>query len=139
MAWSQLVEALLLLVGGLVLFGVWTSARRRDSRATQALRLSEERFRHLTSLSADWFWETDAEHRITWLSGGGPVALFFGGTKAYGRRFWEIPRVEVDPGALGAHLERLSGRLPFFDLDLPQQGWATAPAAVNPGRRCPAA
>ena len=68
MAWSQLVEALLLVVGGLVLFGVWASARRRDRRVTAALRQSEERFRQLTSLSADWFWETDAQHRISWLS-----------------------------------------------------------------------
>ena len=60
MAWSNLVEALLLITGGLVLLGVWASARRRDRRATQALRVSEERFRHLTTLSADWFWETDA-------------------------------------------------------------------------------
>ena len=43
-----------------MLLGVWFSARRRDRRATQALRSHEERFRHLTSLSADWFWETDA-------------------------------------------------------------------------------
>ena len=74
MIWSQFGEALLLLTGGLVLLGVWYSARRRDRLATLALRVSEERFRHLTSLSADWFWETDAEHRITWLSGGTPVA-----------------------------------------------------------------
>ena len=32
MDWSSLVEALLLVTGGLVLFGVWTSSRRRDLR-----------------------------------------------------------------------------------------------------------
>jgi PAS domain-containing protein len=91
---------------------------RRTAKKLAELKKNEQRFRGLTELSADWFWETDAEYRITWLSGGGPVALFFGGTKAYGRRFWEIPRVEVEPGALGAHLERLSARLPFFDLEI---------------------
>ena len=121
MAWSQLVEALLLLVGGLVLFGVWTSARRRDRQVTQALRQSEERFRHLTSLSADWFWETDAEHRISWLSGGPAVATLFGGEMAHGRRLWEIPGVEVEPRALVEHFERLQqldAQLPFFDFVL---------------------
>lgn len=121
MAWSQLVEALLLLlvVGGLVLFGVWVSARRRDRQVTQALRQSEERFRHLTSLSADWYWETDAEHRISWLSGGPAVAALFGGQMAHGKRLWEIPGIEVEPRALVEHfgrLRELDAQLPFFDF-----------------------
>ena len=108
----------LLLITAAVVYLVMVLVSRRHIKKILELERNEARFRGLTELSADWFWETDAEHRITWLSGGGPVALFFGGTKAYGRRFWEIPRVEVDPGALGAHLERLSGRLPFFDLEI---------------------
>jgi diguanylate cyclase (GGDEF)-like protein/PAS domain S-box-containing protein len=119
MVWSQFVEALLLLTGGLVLLAVWYSARRRDRRATQTLRLSEERFRHLTSLSADWFWETDAGHRISWLSGGPAVAALFGAEMAHGRRLWEIPGVLVEPRALVEHFERLAdqdARLPFFDF-----------------------
>jgi diguanylate cyclase (GGDEF)-like protein/PAS domain S-box-containing protein len=118
-AWSELADALLLVAGGLVLFGVWYDARRRDRRATQALRLSEERFRHLTSLSADWFWETDAEHRVSWLSGGPAVAALFGAEMAHGRRLWEVPGVEVEPRALVEHFERLQlldAQLPFFDF-----------------------
>jgi diguanylate cyclase (GGDEF)-like protein/PAS domain S-box-containing protein len=108
----------LLLITAAVVYLVMVLVSRRNLKKFAELRKNEERFRGLTELSADWFWETDAEHRITWLSGGGPVALFFGGVKAYGRRFWEIPRVEIEPGALGAHLERLSGQLPFFDLEI---------------------
>jgi diguanylate cyclase (GGDEF)-like protein/PAS domain S-box-containing protein len=117
--WSNLLEAALLLTGGLVLFGVWFSARRRDRRATQALRASEERFRHLTALSADWFWETDAQHRIRWISGGPAVAALFGGELAHGRRLWEVPGVAVEPRALVEHFERLEeleARMPFFDF-----------------------
>jgi len=119
MAWSNLVEALLLITGGLVLFGVWYGARRRDERATRALRLSEERFRHLTALSADWFWETDAQHRIRWISGGPAVAALFGAELAHGRRLWEIPGVTVEPRALVEHFERLQeldAQMPFFDF-----------------------
>ncbi|MEO8145561.1 MAG: EAL domain-containing protein [Betaproteobacteria bacterium] len=119
MDWSQLVEALLLVIGGLVLFGVWTGARRRDRQVTQALRQSEERFRHLTTLSADWFWETDAEHRISWLSGGPAVAALFGGEMAHGKRLWDVPGVAVEPRALVEHFERLQqldAQLPFFDF-----------------------
>ena len=43
-------------------------------RAEAELRDSEQRFRSLTDLSADWFWETDAQHRVSWLSGGPAVA-----------------------------------------------------------------
>ncbi len=34
----------------------------------EALRLSEERFRDFASMSADWFAESDAEHRFTYMS-----------------------------------------------------------------------
>lgn len=38
--------------------------------AKEELRRSEERFRSLTHLSSDWYWETDAEDRFTFLSEG---------------------------------------------------------------------
>jgi len=108
----------LLLITASVVYLVMVLLSRRHIKKIIELKRNEDRFRGLTELSADWFWETDTEHRITWLSGGGPVALFLAGTKAYGRRFWEIPRVEIDAAALGAHLERLSGRQAFFDLEI---------------------
>ena len=40
-----------------------------ERRALQDdLRLSESRFRDFSASSADWFWETDADHRFTWVS-----------------------------------------------------------------------
>ena len=39
------------------------------ARAESALRDSEERFRSLTALSSDWFWEQDAQGRFTRLEG----------------------------------------------------------------------
>jgi diguanylate cyclase (GGDEF)-like protein/PAS domain S-box-containing protein len=108
----------LLLITAAVVYLAMVLVSRRQAKKIEELKRNQERFRGLTELSADWFWETDAEHRITWLSGGGPVAVFFRGTKAYGRRFWEIPKVEIDPAALGAHLERLAARQSFFDLEI---------------------
>jgi diguanylate cyclase (GGDEF)-like protein/PAS domain S-box-containing protein len=105
------------IAAGLVYIVMAHLGRRRERELAEA-RAHEERLKSLTELSADWFWETDAEHRITWLSGGGPVATLFGNTPTYGKRFWEIPRVEVDSRALTAHLERLSKELPFFDLEI---------------------
>src|SRR5688572_10088739 len=92
-----------------------TGKRERD---LQKARTEALRFRGLTELSADWFWETDSEHRIVWLSGGAPVATFFGQTPTYGKRIWDIPGVEVEAGALLAHREQLEARQSFFDLEI---------------------
>src|SRR6185369_5855312 len=108
----------LLLITAAVVYLVMVLVSRRHVKEILELKKNQDRFRGLTELSADWFWETDAQHRITWLSGGGPVATLFGDTATYGRRFWEIPRVEVDARALEAHLERLGKQLPFFDLEI---------------------
>jgi diguanylate cyclase (GGDEF)-like protein/PAS domain S-box-containing protein len=102
---------------GVVYLGMHLLSRRREKELAAA-RVAETRFRGLTELSADWFWETDAEHRITWISGGTPVATFFGATPTYGKRFWEIPGIQVERRALGSLLEGLGGHLPFFDLEM---------------------
>src|SRR5439155_810844 len=116
----MMADALLLVAAfsACVVYLVMVVLARRRERELAVARAHEERLKSLTELSADWFWETDAEHRITWLSGGGPVATLFGDTPTYGRRFWELPRVEVDARALDAHLERLGKQLPFFDLEI---------------------
>ena len=118
MDWTLLTEALLLIAAAGIVSAAWMQARLRDRRATRALRISEERFRKLTALSADWFWECDAEHRITWLTGGPAVLGFFGSGLAFGKRLWELPGVELDGRAFTAHLEQLRRRLPFFELEL---------------------
>jgi len=116
--WSPLIEGLLLIAAAAIIFAAWMHARVRDRRAHRALAQSEERFRNLTALSADWFWETDAEQRITWLTGGPAVLDFFGSGLAFGRRLWELPGVELDGHAVTELLEKLRLRLPFFDLEL---------------------
>jgi diguanylate cyclase (GGDEF)-like protein/PAS domain S-box-containing protein len=98
--------------GGAVYLVMYLLARRQIHALTQAQK-DHARFRALTELTADWFWETDAEHRIRWLSGGGPVATFFGQTPTYGKRFWEIPGVEIEPAALAALRHNLEAQAPF--------------------------
>ncbi len=65
---------LLAAISGGVVYLLMHRGLRRASRQLTELAASEGRFRDLTELSADWFWETDAEHRITWISAGGSVA-----------------------------------------------------------------
>jgi diguanylate cyclase (GGDEF)-like protein/PAS domain S-box-containing protein len=103
--------------GGAVYLTMHLLSRRRERDLLQS-KTDSSRFRALTEISADWFWETDAEHRVVWLSGGAPVATFFGQTATYGKPFWEIPGVEVEPRVLERHRERLEARQPFFDLEI---------------------
>src|SRR6185295_15920080 len=116
---ADLYDALLLatIAAAVVYLTMFLIARRRERELAEA-RANEARLKGLTALSADWFWETDAGHRITWLSGGGPVVMLFGNTPTFGKRFWEIPRIEVEPRALEALRERLGQELPFFDLEI---------------------
>ena len=120
----MMADALLLVaaISACVVYLVMVVLARRRERELADARAHEQRLKSLTELSADWFWETDAGHRITWLSGGGPVATLFGDTPTYGKRFWELPRVEVEARALEAHLERLGKQLPFFDLEIDDLG-----------------
>ena len=91
---------------------------KREKQSLHEMQASEARFRRLTELTADWFWESDAEHRITWISGGSSAATFFGTTATYGKRFWEIAGVEVEAAALAAHKDQLARQLNFFDLEI---------------------
>ena len=114
-----MLDALVLAaIAGAVVYLVMHLASRRNFVHIRNIQESERRFRGLTELSADWFWESDAEHRITWLSGGAGVATLFGHTATYGKRFWEIPRIEVDPRGLEHLLGRVKEKQPFFDLEI---------------------
>jgi len=87
--------------------------------AERALRDSEARFRSLTALSSDWYWEQDAEFRFTRLEGPRSedgVAL---AERAWlGRRPWETG-LEVDgDGGWDGYRALLEARRPFRDLVL---------------------
>ncbi|MFO0204535.1 MAG: PAS-domain containing protein, partial [Betaproteobacteria bacterium] len=76
------------------------------ARAESALRDSEERFRSLTALSSDWFWEQDAQGRFTRLEG----RHVFGEEGAFAEelgRTWSELGFEADEG--WAHAARCIG------------------------------
>jgi PAS domain S-box-containing protein len=84
--------------------------------AADALRASEERFRSLTELSNDFFWETDTEHRYTVLDFG----LIHRGQhekwKKLGKRPWEIPSTSPDEAGWAALRATIDERKPFVDF-----------------------
>jgi len=87
-------------------------------QAEQALRASEQRFRELTELSADWFWEQDADLRFTRMIGHP------GGDKSstpelhIGRLRWELPYVEMPEDVWQRHREQLERHEPFRDFEI---------------------
>ncbi|WP_420476156.1 EAL domain-containing protein [Noviherbaspirillum sp. ST9] len=88
-------------------------------RAEQALIRSEERFRSLTDLSSDWYWEQDEHFRFTVMSegvgrvGGMVPEHLIGKT----RRDLAIDEGTLDPTAWEEHVRILKAHLPFRDLE----------------------
>jgi diguanylate cyclase (GGDEF)-like protein/PAS domain S-box-containing protein len=89
----------------------------KRSGVAQALRESEERFRSLTELSADWYWEQDAQFRFTVISGPGADALANGSTASYlGKTRWETEDLEPYEGDWHAHRAQLERRESFHEV-----------------------
>ncbi|HEY4371402.1 MAG TPA: PAS domain S-box protein [Burkholderiales bacterium] len=81
----------------------------------QALAHSEERFRDLTKLSSDFFWELDADFRFMQLTETGVGAE----PQRLGWRPWELPNSLLEPAAWGEHRAVLQAHLPFADFESP--------------------
>ncbi|MDH3318119.1 MAG: PAS domain S-box protein, partial [Betaproteobacteria bacterium] len=96
-------------------FALDNADRERERAAVQsALRDSEERFRSLTKLSTDWFWDQDAELRFTSFVGGQSDAKWRADqTQTIGLRRWEIPRLTPLSCSWDEHRAVLEARRPF--------------------------
>ncbi|MGZ5034451.1 MAG: PAS domain-containing protein, partial [Usitatibacter sp.] len=86
-------------------------------QAENAMRESEARFRSLTQLSSDWYWEQDAELRFTAISGRVSETLDLPVADFLGKRRWELEMVGVTPEAIEAHKRTLARRKPFHDFE----------------------
>jgi PAS domain S-box-containing protein len=77
---------------------------------------SEERFRMLTMLSSDWYWEQDADLRFVQITEG---AHNCGGIRReahVGKRRWELPHTEIVGDDWEPHKATLAAREPFRNL-----------------------
>jgi PAS domain S-box-containing protein len=77
---------------------------------------SEERFRRLTELSSDWYWEQDAQHRFTFLSREETVTTKLPAKVVLGKTRWELFPQALSASEWAAHRAVLDARQPFFDL-----------------------
>src|SRR6267143_774013 len=88
-------------------------------RAEQELRESERRFRRLTQLTADVYWEQDEQFRVTSFTdnlAGGPEGL--GSRALIGKRRWELDYNNMTPADWARHIEVLQAHQPFHSLEL---------------------
>lgn len=122
---GTLVAGLLgLLLGVLVYATLLVLPLRALRRVTAALSESEERFRRLTEMSSDFYWESNAEHRLTQRgSGGEPGTLSeFERDVRLGERRWERPHLSPDEAGWREHRAVLDAHRPFRDFEFSRPG-----------------
>jgi diguanylate cyclase (GGDEF)-like protein/PAS domain S-box-containing protein len=85
-----------------------------------ALTASEERFRCLSDMSADFYWESDVSHRLTQRTQSKREAeeMVFHQISSIGALRWEIPSVLPDEAGWQAHRAVLDAHLPFRHFEI---------------------
>ena len=94
----------------------------RDIRARvaaeRALEESEARFRSLTQLSSDWYWEQDAEFRLTFMSSRMGERTGLDASAYLGRKRWDQPALNLSEADWQRHRGELERHEPFRDFEM---------------------
>ena len=124
-------QALILLF---ILAVTWQAARmllqQLDLREQSELAFarSEARFRSLTELSVDWYWEQDQAFRFTFFSSGYEAgARKASAASVIGKRRWEQGGLGLSDVEWSSHRAVLEAHLPFRELELTRLDAAGAP------------
>jgi diguanylate cyclase (GGDEF)-like protein/PAS domain S-box-containing protein len=89
-----------------------------SKEAVRKLHESEARFRSLTELSTDWFWEQDEDYRFVSFSGGQGVSGWGPDQeKAVGLRRWELGGVMPISCTWDEHRALLAARKPYRSFE----------------------
>lgn len=90
--------------------------------AEQRLQDSEARFRSLTDLSSDWYWETDEQLRFIHFVGYQQNKILRSEAEILGKTRWEIGALNMSEEDWAVHRQVLESRQPFRDLELLRMG-----------------
>ena len=85
-------------------------------KTEEALRVSEARFRSLTELSSDWYWEQDDQFRYTATHGETNARSGITADDYINRKRWELPHTEPVGFTWKDHRAMLERWEPFRDL-----------------------
>ena len=86
-------------------------------RSKQSLLEGDDRFKSLTEISGDWYWEQDDQFRFTLISGQGSKPITTRPEAVIGRTRWETEAEPLDT-TWEEHRKLLDARQPFHDLEL---------------------
>ncbi len=96
--------------------------------AEERLRASEQRFRGLTQLSVDWYWEQDTQLRFTYVSAGSNGNAKVPEDDMLGKSRFELDLEWESEAMCQEHMATLLARRPFRDLLVrhrPSGQWVT--------------
>ena len=82
------------------------------------LRESEERFRALTELSSDWYWEQDENFRFVMLSGDVVLGTGMSGQQQVGKTRWELPALNLSESDWQRHRAVVQAHQEFRDFEI---------------------
>jgi diguanylate cyclase (GGDEF)-like protein/PAS domain S-box-containing protein len=86
--------------------------------AEGALRESEARFRSLSTLSSDWYWEQDAEYRFVDMTNEIDRMTGVSAQSHIGKRRWDLAAPNMTEKDWAAHRAVVEAHQPFHDLEL---------------------
>ncbi len=89
-----------------------------QAQMQDALRQSEERFRKLTELSSDWYWQQDSRLCFVEMSGDTSARSGMSVAQYLGRRLWDLPAQNMTEADWTAHRNVVAAGLPFHELEL---------------------
>ena len=84
--------------------------------AIEKLGTSETRFRELTELTSDWYWEQDENFRFTWFSDGAMQHIGIDIAEYVGCTRRELPIDQVTEAQWAEHRRQTEAQLPFRDF-----------------------
>ena len=88
-----------------------------EKHAAEAQRASEQRFKHFAEIASDWLWETDEEHRFTFLSRPMVPWMHASPEDAQGKTRWELNGVDPDTDEKWRqHREDMDAHRPIKDF-----------------------
>src|SRR4051812_39988102 len=87
------------------------------TEAEAALRESEERFRALTEMSNDWYWQMDADLRFVFFSGDDATSEVPFRNSTLGKPAWDLPWRQPLSGTWEDHRLVLKAHQPFKDFE----------------------
>ena len=94
------------------------AALQSAAEQLHAAQLSEARFRSLTELTSDWYWEQDCEFRFVRVDGDIEVARVLPSESYLGRTRWDSGGLGVTVAQWAAHRAALQAHEVFHDFEM---------------------